>query len=85
MASCSPLSTGEQACLSPIAASSVVWRLRHFWTIMGLIPSRRAARPHACFTLLYGATDCLCCCGAAVKNLLAPRCLPVQCVTAPCD
>jgi hypothetical protein len=36
------VSTGERACLGPIAASAVVWRLRHFWTVVGLIPWRRA-------------------------------------------
>ena len=42
-ASCSRVSTGERACLGPIAASAVVWRLRHFWTVVGLIPWRRAS------------------------------------------
>ena len=43
MASCSRLSTGECASFGPMAASAVVWRLRHFCTVVGLMPWRRAS------------------------------------------
>ena len=42
-ASCSALSTEDYGCLGSSATSSVVWRLRHFWTVMGLTPWPRAS------------------------------------------
>ncbi len=38
MASSSSDSTVERGCLGPIGASMTVWHLRHFWTVVGLMP-----------------------------------------------
>ena len=43
MASCSTVSTEELICLGPMRASATVSRLRHFWTVVALIPCRRAS------------------------------------------
>src|SRR5215213_11231206 len=43
MASCSGLRTVERASFGPIRASAVVRRLRHFGTVVGLMPWRRAS------------------------------------------
>src|SRR5215210_1266267 len=37
-------STVERGCLGPIGASATVWRLRHFWTVVELVPACRFAR-----------------------------------------
>ena len=42
-ASCSGVRVVERASFGPIARSAVVWRLRHFWTVVGPIPWRRAS------------------------------------------
>jgi len=49
------LSTEDCGCLGPIVTSSVVWRLRHFWTVVGLTPWRRASALTLA-SLSYGRT-----------------------------
>lgn len=41
MASCSAVSTDELIYLGPMRASATVSRLRHFWTVVALMPCRR--------------------------------------------
>ena len=43
MASSSGVRTVERASLGPILASAVVERVRHFWTVVELMPKRRAS------------------------------------------
>jgi len=38
MASCSSVNTVEWGSVGPIGRSATVVRLRHFWTVVGLIP-----------------------------------------------
>ena len=42
MASSSGVSTVERIRFGPIRASAAVARWRHFWTVVGLTPNRRA-------------------------------------------